>query len=178
MNRYEDGKFQPNVDENAYISRLVSLANVGCIPDYLLNGYMEFTPIDSCAESIIKLIQHPNKTNRIFHLYDHNHVDVYVFIKILERYINFDVVSNEEFIGKINDIFTREDSDKILSGILRDFDKNRKLVYESKVKIKSEFTINYLEKIGYIWPKIDETYLVKFLDYFIKLGYLKRKEEN
>ena len=178
MNRYEDGKFQPNIDENAYISRLISFYKIGCIPEYLLNGYMEFTPIDECANSIIKLVQYPNSINRIFHLFNHNHVDIYVFIKILEKYINFNIVSNEEFISKINNIFEKEDSDKILNGILRDFDKNKKLIYESKIKIKSDFTIKYLEKIGYIWPKIDENYLTKFLDYYSNLGYFKRKDEN
>ena len=178
MNRFKDGKFQPNVDENAYINRLVSLAKIGCIPDYMLNTHLEFTPIDSCAESIIKLIQHPSKTNRIFHLYDHNHIDVSLFIKILKKYINIDIVSNEEFMNKINDIFRREDADKILSGILRDFDTNKKLIYESNVKVKSEFTIKYLEKFGYSWPKIDKNYLIKFLDYYNNLGYLRGKDEK
>lgn len=177
MNRTSDGKFQPNVDENAYISRLLSLANIGCIPDYLLNGYMEFTPIDCCAEAIIKLAEHPTSTNRIFHLYDRNHVDVEDFISIFRKYIPFEVVSNEEFINKINAIFKQENSNKILSGILRDFDTNEKLVYGSKVKLNCDFTVEYLSKIGFIWPKIDENYLKKFLDYYCSLGYITRKEK-
>ena len=57
MNRYSDGTFQPNVDENAYISRLLSFSKIGCMPEYLTNGYMEFTPIDCCSEAIIKIMQ-------------------------------------------------------------------------------------------------------------------------
>jgi len=178
MNRYEDGKFQPNVDENAYISRLFSLANVGCIPDYLKNNYLEFTPIDSCAEAIIKIIKHPSKENRIFHLYNHNHVDVDIFIDFVNKYFPFCIVSNDEFINKINNIFKQKNSNTILSGILRDFDVNKKLVYESKIKIKSEFSIEYLSKIGFEWPYIDENYLTKFLDYFRSIGYIKREEKD
>ena len=178
MNRYEDGKFQPNVDENAYIDRLLSLTKIGCIPDYLSNNYLEFTPIDSCAEAIIKIVKHPNKENRIFHLYDNNHVDVIEFIRVLNKYIPFDIVSNDEFVNKVNNIFKQKNSDTILSGILRDFDVNRRLVYESKVKLRSEFTIEYLSKIGFKWPNIDEKYLVKFLDYFCSTGYIKREEKK
>lgn len=177
MNRYKDGKFQPNVDENAYISRLISLSNIGSIPDYMLNSYMEFTPIDSCANAIIKLMEHPNSKNRIFHLYNHNHVNITDFINVLKHYITFDIISNDEFLNKINTIFKQENSNKLLAGILRDFDANKKLVYESKIKLKSDFTIEYLSKIGFTWPKIDDTYLVKFLDYFCSIGYIKREEK-
>jgi amino acid adenylation domain-containing protein/thioester reductase-like protein len=177
MNRYSDGKFQPNVDENAYISRLLSLYNIGCIPNYLLNGYMEFTPIDCCADAIIKLIGHSNCTNRVFHLYNHNHADVNDFINILKTYIPFEIVSNDEFINKINDIFKQDNSNKILSGILRDFDVDRKLVYESKIKLKSEFSIDYLSKIGFVWPKIDDLYIKRFLNYFYSTGYITKEEK-
>ena len=178
MSRYEDGKFQQNVDENAYLGRLISLANIGCIPDYMLNAYMEFTPIDTCADAIIKIAKHSNDTNRIFHLYNHNHVDVDKFIEILRKYISFDIVSNDEFLNRFDNIFNQENSDKLLSGILRDFDANKKLVYESKVKLKSDFTIEYLSKIGFVWPTITEKYLTQFLDYFCSIGYIKREGLN
>lgn len=178
MNRYSDGKFQPNVEENAYISRLISLSYIGCIPDYMLNAYMEFTPIDCCANAIITLMKHPTKLNRIFHLYDHNHVNISDFINELINYIPFKVVSNDDFIDKINNIFKETNSNKILSGILRDFDSDKKLVYESKVKLNSDFTIEYLSKIGFKWPKIDDCYIKKFLTYYNSIGYLNSKEDK
>ena len=177
MNRYSDGKFQPNVEQNAYINRLMSLANIGYIPNYLLNNYLEFTPIDSCALAVIKLIQNPNSNNRVFHLYNHNHVYVSEFIDFMKKYINVKIVSNKRFINKIDKLLTQNNSDKLLSGILRDFDKNRHLAYDSKIKVTSYFTINYLLKIGFIWPKIDQKYLKQFLDYYSDLGLLKKKGE-
>ena len=177
MNRYSDGKFQPNVEQNAYINRLMSLANIGYIPNYLLKNYLEFTPIDSCALAVIKLMQNPNTNNRVFHLYNHNHVYVNEFIDYMKKYINVKIVSNKKFINKIDKLLSKNDSDKLLSGILRDFDNNRQLAYDSKIKITSYFTINYLLKIGFIWPKIDKKYLNQFLDYYSNLGLLKKKGE-
>lgn len=177
MNRFNDGKFQSNVDENAYIGRLISLYKVGCIPDYMLNAYMEFTPIDCCAEAIIKLLQYPTDKNRIFHLYNNNHVDIKDFINALQKYQSIDIVSNEEFLNKIDNLLTRKDFSNILSGILRDFDKNKKLVYESKIKLDAQFTNEYLSQIGFRWPKIDNKYLGKFIDYFYLIGYITKEEK-
>lgn len=178
MNRFLDSKFQPNVNENAYISRLVSLLNIGCIPDYLTSAYLEFTPIDSCAEAIIKLIENSTSGNRVFHLYDHNHVDIGDFIKVLRTRTSFDIVSNDKFTLRLNNMLKKKDSDNLLSGILRDLDDNQKLSFDTKIKIKSEFSIEYLQKIGFVWPKINENYINNFLDYFHSLGYMNFKEEN
>ena len=172
MNRYSDSKFQPNVEENAYVGMLTSLLNTACIPDYILSRYLEFTPIDECANAIIKIAQHPCKTNRIFHLYDYNHVDIGDFVNIVKHRTSFDIVSGLEFANRINEILKKDNADKLLSGILRDLDENKKLTFETKIKIKSDFSIKYLQKIGFIWPKIEEDYLNRFLDYFAKIGYM------
>ena len=72
MPRYKDGLFQENISENAYINRLLGFIKIGAIPEALKNIYLEFTPIDICANSIINLVAHPNENNRIFHLFNNN----------------------------------------------------------------------------------------------------------
>ncbi|MBR3162540.1 MAG: amino acid adenylation domain-containing protein [Clostridia bacterium] len=178
MNRYEDGKFQPNVSQNAFVERLLAFANIGCIPEYLINNFLEFTPIDSCALAIIKLIQYSNANNRIFHLYNHHHIYVQDFVNILRKYMPFDVVSNETFINNIHNIMDQDNSSQMLSGIIRDFDNKQTLSFNSKIQIQSFFTVNYLIKTGFIWPDINNNYLTHFLDYFSSLGLLKRKEND
>ena len=139
---------------------------------------MEFTPIDICANSVIKLIQYPNKENRIFHLFDHNHVYIVDTINTIRKYTSFNIVSNDEFIAKFDNMLDEKDSNQLLAGILRDFNADKKLVYESKTKIKSDFTIKYLQKIGFVWPKIDENYLSRFIEYFHSIGYINWEEKK
>ena len=177
MNRYEDGVFQPNIEENAFVTRILSIANIGYIPDYLLNADMEFTPIDLCGQTIIKLMQYPSSINRIFHVYNHNLVNTKDFVNLLKNYIELNVTSNEDFVKKVESMINSDNSNEVLSGILRDFDKDKKLQYESEIKVKSDFTTMYLEDIGFTWPKLDENYLTKFLNYFITLGYIRKKGE-
>ena len=178
MNRLSDGKFQPNVNENAYINRLISYYNIGCIPNYLLDGYLELTPVDCCANAIIRILQYNCSTNRIFHLLNHKNIDISYFIDTLNKYYDkIEIVNNEDFLKTVDKILANTSTKNILSGIINDFDENRRIVYSSPVKIKSDFTIKYLYNIGFDWPVLKEEYIVKFLKFFDNLNLLIRKDD-
>ena len=72
----------------------------------------------------------------------------------------------------INKLYKTKNSSHILSGILRDFDSDGKLLRETKIKFNCEFTVEYLKRIGFNWPEINEEYIVKFLNYFKENGYI------
>lgn len=170
MPRITDGKFQVNAKENAYANRLLSFTKLGIIPDYLLDGYAEFTPVDSCSEAIIQLMGHPSNKNRIFHLFNHNHVSIPELLDVFHDVLKIQVVSNEEFLTKIDFILNHQNSDELLAGILGDFNKDRKLVYDSNIKLDSDVTIHYLKQLGFYWPKISNEYLLNFLTLLLKEG--------
>ena len=167
MPRFSDGKFQTNSSENAYMNRLLSFSKLGCIPDYLLDNYAEFTPVDYCANAIIKIMAHSTDSNRIFHIFNNNNVTVKDLINIFKEISPIEVVSNEEFKNKINLILNKNNSNDILSGILSDFDKNKNLVYTSNIHIDADFSSKYLEDIGFSWPTITKDYLLMLLKTFI-----------
>ena len=168
MNRFSDTRFQPNIEENAYVNRLLSFAKIKCIPDYIKTGYLEFSPVDKCAEAIITILQHPTKENRIFHLLNHNTVQILDFIKIFNsRFGEIKILSHDRFLEVIDNILKSNNGKKILSGIINDFDENRVLIYNTKINLRSSFTIKYLDLLGFKWPIITEKYLNDFLDYFL-----------
>lgn len=168
MARLSDGKFQKNVQENAYVNRLLTFIKIKIIPDYLLNGYAEFTPVDSCAQAILKIMEYPSSKNRIFHLFNHNHVNITSLLDIFNMFSNIEVLTAKEFKKQIDKLLSLPNSNELLAGILSDFDINKNLVYESNIKLNSDFTINYLENIGFKWPNISNEYLIRFLKYLIK----------
>ena len=96
----------------------------------------------------------------------------------MTRKIRFDSYEYRSFLNKIDIIFKEKDSDKILSGIIRDFDENRKIVYDNKIKLKSDFTIKYLQIIGFAWPILDNNYFDKFFNYFHHLGFIKKSTKK
>lgn len=170
--RLLDGVFQINPQENAFACKIRSMIKLGMIPEYLLKEYMEFTPVDICAEAIIRIMQNNQPNFSVYHIYDNEHVHFDEFIKYLkESNIELKVVEHQEFREKINDIL-KNNSNDILSGIINDFDKDKKLTYTSNVDIVSEFTRAFLYKIGFIWPKINEEYIQKYIRYLSEIKFL------
>ena len=166
MPRALDGIFQDNIKDNGYINRLISFIKLGGIPESLKDGYLEFTPVDEAANSIIKLILHNSKTNRVFHLFNHNHVVIQDFIrycKVLNP--DFKILANSVFKERVNEVLkNNERNNNYISGLINDFDKDLNLVYDTGIKIKSDYTIKYLEKVGFNWSKITKQYIVRFIN--------------
>lgn len=171
MPRLKDGKFQQNIQDNAYLNRLAAFLKIGYIPHNISNAYLEFTPIDCCADSIIKLIPNSNRKNRIFHLYNHNHLYLTKLLDMLKDLKHpIKVVDEETFKNIIKSILNDENKKDILSNLSNDFGKNLSLNYESNIKITSEFTIKFLDKLNFSWPEINAKYLTNILELLKKVG--------
>ena len=171
-NRFSDGIFQINPEDNAFACKMRSFIKLGIIPKYLLNDYVEFTPVDLCAKAIIKIMQNYEKNFSVYHVYNNEHVYFYELQEYLKKNnINLKIVSHEEFKEKVENTL-KEKNVNILSGIINDFDKEKKLIYSSNIEIMSEFTRAFLYKIGFIWPKIDEHYMKKYLEHLTKIKFL------
>lgn len=171
-NRYSDGKFQINVSENAFLNRIKSFLQLESVPDYITDGYIEFTPVDLCAESIVKIAL--SKTDlTIFHVYNNNHITFSRLIDLFNKYgIKINILNESEFGKKIQD--TLIDNKSNLSGIINDFGKNKRLSYTSKIKISNNITNKFLKKLSFKWPRIDQKYIKKYISYLRSIGYLNK----
>ena len=172
-NRYSDGIFQINVSENAFINRINSFLHIGYIPDYLLDRYIEFSPVDFCAEAITKLVFY-NSNSCIYHVYNNNHITFKELSDILNNLnISSVIVDKETFNKKIKSLSKDVSTKNILSGIINDFDENKNLSYNSNIKIQNSLTNNILKSLSFRWPKINEKYLRKYIIYLKTIGYIK-----
>lgn len=174
--RFSEGKFQQNHFENAFVNRFKSILQIGYAPDYLLDSYVEFTPIDYCGDAIIALASHYHKDFSIFHLLNEKHVTMQrLFDTMIELGVSLKIVSSDEFISILNKLLKDDLKKNYLEGIINDLDENKKLVYESNIKIKSDFSTKVLEKIGFSWPYIDTRYIYNYLKYLADIGYFHIK---
>lgn len=174
--RYSEGKFQQNHYENAFVNRIKSLLQIGSIPDYMQEGYVEFTPIDCCADAIIDIANHYNPAFTVFHVFNEKHVQLLDLYDMLRKIgINVNIVSEKDFNNIINKLLEDNNNTDILSGIIRDFNSEKKLIYQSNIKIKSDFTKQFLKNIGFEWPYIDINYIRNYFKYLIDIGYLNIK---
>ena len=107
------------------------------------------------------------------HLLNHKHLLLTKFYDILNDLgVDLKIVSSKEFEDLIEKMLHDDSSSSILQGIIRDFNSEKKLIYESNIKIKSEFTKEFLKKVNFEWPEINKEYIKKYLEYFIYLTRL------
>lgn len=177
-NRYSDGVFQRNIENNAFANRIKSFVDIGAFPEYALEHEIELTPVDLCADCIIKILEHSSKCN-MFHLYNPNLLSVKLLYDVLTKEFNINLVplSNRLLSYLITGILQDEKNKKILSGIIYDLDNDKNLIYTSKIKLNADFTNAYLDKIGFNWKKIDEDYIVKYMNYFKKIKFINLDKE-
>lgn len=164
MPRLSDGLFQENVKENAFVTKLAAFIKLGIIPDYLLKSALEFTPVDLAAKAIYKIVTNPSEENKIFHIYNNKTVSLNRFLRLLKKFgYDVNVLSENEFKNAITDILKNDDKRIYLQNIANDLDGNYHLNYGGSILLNSDFTIKYLRKCNFRWPKITNDYLIEFI---------------
>ena len=173
--RYSDGKFQINPEENAFTLRLKAFVNLGVIPKYLVNKEIEFTPVDLCADSIIKCMQYNNKTTSVLHIYNRNHVKISKIIDVLKDFnLPIRVFNDDDFIKYIDSVLSNKDQRKYINGIVNDFTTEKKLIYDSNIYIKSDFSVDYLLRCKFKWSKINREYIIKYITYLKSINFFTK----
>ncbi len=171
-NRYSDGMFQRNTEENAFAKRLQSFINMGVFPDYSLEHEIELTPVDLCANAILKIAEHSSPCN-VFHVYNTHLLPIKLLVDTLnEEGYKLLPVSNGEMNNIINELLKDDNKKEILSGIIHDLDKDKNLIYTSRIALNCDFTGKYLKNIGFSWKNIDKNYLIKYINYFRKIKFI------
>lgn len=164
-NRSYDGKFQPNANDNAFMHRIDALLELRVLPKYILDDYIEFSPVDLVAQAVIKSIQYHNKSINVLHIYNHNHVFIRDFIHLLP--FNVDIVSTDEFKSSL--VKSINTNPKLVY-ITNDLDKDYNLIYSSNIKIRNNLSVEFFNKINFNWINIDKNYINLMLNEFYKEG--------
>ena len=165
MPRLRDGVFQENIKDNAFINRIMDFVKLGAVPDYIQNEHVELTPIDIISKAIVKIITHPIQNNRILHLLNHNLIQIDKCIKYFkELNPKLEIVSEADFKKRLNSILKNKKSKNKLNNLINDLDSDLHLLYKTDIIMKSDTTKKYLSKLGFIWPKITDKYMKKFIE--------------
>lgn len=173
-NRFSDGTFQINPDENAFAGRLKSFISLKNIPDYLQALPLEFTPVDLCGKAIVYILQNNIKDFSVYHLYNNHSIYLKDFVDILNsNHIALNFVDNKKFKSTIKNILEKTELQNELSGIINDLNDNYDLIYERDVDLNSTLTQFFLQRLGFEWPNIDQNYIEKYINYMKKINFFK-----
>lgn len=148
MCRQSDGKFQKNYNQNVFIAALKMIIDIGIIPKDYLNLELEFSPVDECSKSIIKLIE-LNNSNTIYHCLNNNTLKISDLKNILEKlgytFSIEDINSFKHSLDTLNDQYTKE---YILNNNLNSYSLDKTLFELSKANMSwSRSDIIYIQKI-------------------------------
>ena len=171
-NRASDFKFQPNYQSNAFLNRVKAALELGCLPDYLIPLYAEFSPIDQTAEGIVKIAQYADRQT-VFHLNSHKNLYFDRMVTLMNDLgIPLEIVDGDAFTAKLQKLSGDEKLGYIYEAFQNDLDESGKLVYDSNIHILNAFTVWFMRKLGFEWAEIDYDYVKGYVDYFRKLRYL------
>lgn len=178
-NRYSDGVFQKNYESNAFLKRVKAVLDMGVLPDYLMNQYAEFTPIDVAANAVMRIVRHFSTEQTVFHI---NSTKVMYLGKLVRCFAALgypvDVISGKEFTEKLRLTAKQSGLEHIFETFINDLDENDKLNYDSNIHIENYYTVAYLKLLGFEWPRIDMEYLQKYVYYFKKIGFFKEHSSH
>jgi len=164
MPRKEDGKFQENISENNFINKIIAFIKMGEIPSYMSDILLEITPIDYAANAVYKIITHPTNNNRVFHIYNKNHIRLKNFVKLLNTHnYNIKIIEEDEFIKKIKLLLADDNLNEELNNLVYNLDENLHMKLIQGIKINAKFTNKYLNKINFNWCRLSKKYLEKFI---------------
>lgn len=173
-NRLSDGKFQQNYNTNAFLNRIRALLELKIYPESIVDYEVEFTPVDKAANAVMTITRNWNGNLTVFH------VSNPLTIKIKNLLNNFETigcdikqVSVDTFKMKLEKVVKSGEKEHIFETLVNDMDENDQLNYDSNIRIKNDFTIQYLKKVGFKWSEIDIDYLRKYVEYFKTIGYFK-----
>ncbi|HVJ50107.1 amino acid adenylation domain-containing protein [Desulfitobacterium sp.] len=171
--RYQDGKFQRNIDQNAFYRRIKSIVSLKVIPESFLEQSIEFTPVDYCAKGIVNIIKVNQTSGLVFHIFNHQKVRAIELLSYL-RLLDYPVrtLPNLEFDAYIAQLSQTKEGKEKLSGLASDLSVNKRLNHNNTIKVNSIFTINYLSQTGFVWPEIDVDYLTKVLSHMREVGFI------
>ncbi|SDG45461.1 thioester reductase domain-containing protein [Desulfosporosinus hippei] len=173
--RISDGQFQVNIEENAFYRKLKSIFTIRLIPENLLEEYIEFTPVDSCAKAIISILQSSSPKLLIFHLFNHKTIRVKSFLKTLEFYgLYIKCISLNEYTEAIISLSKSENEQVAINGIVTDLIMKGTLTLTPSFNVNSLKTINYLKNLGFEWPDLTHEYLGKIIENMKQVGYLHK----
>ena len=177
-NRYSDGVFQQNVDNNAFAKRIKSFIEIGAVPKYMLKHAIELTPVDLAAEAIVKIMNHDSNCN-VFHIYNTKLMTIKLLLETLDS-LGHEIIpmSDEMFAYLITGILSDNEKKKCLSGIIYDLDESKKLTYTYNVRLHANFTDEYLKCVSFSWKDIDADYIIRYMKYFEKIGFIPGGDTN
>lgn len=157
MSRNSDGEFQINFITNGFLRSLRGYKAVGKFPIGSMHESAEFSPIDSTALAVLKLIQ-TDRRFTIFHACNSHRIFMSDLIYAMRNYgFKIDIVRDEDFEAAVKEFAKNSKDSDAVSGLIAYTSHNENDIYT--LDYSNSFTSQVLYRLNYKWPVTDDRYL-------------------
>ena len=162
--RYSDGKFQKNVEDNAFNNILRFIARDEIIPKDMLDQTLEFTPVDLCAKAVVSLTSLENINHKTFNIFNEHFLPIESFLKMLKKDgIKVKKLDSKTFNQRIVELSQNDETKASLKAVVNDLDNKKGLAFMPSVILDNKITNKYLHRLSFEWPEISFDYIKKIL---------------
>ena len=171
--RASDGEFQVNLNSNSAMGRIRAYKMLGACPYSLLEGQMEFSPIDQTAQAMVLLSQTPRE-NCVFNVSNNHMVPMEDILSRLEKVDNrkVDYVEFQEFIARMQGMMNDPAIAPMLSSLVAY--ARSPMQQEMVMNIPSTgFTMQALYRLGFRWDHTSSVYIDMIFDMLKSMRYFE-----
>ena len=167
--RAEDGEFQINFNSNASMGRMKAYRMLGACPYPLLEGRMEFSPIDQVARAVVLLAGTP-KENVVFHVENDHLLPMDDILSRLHKddAAPLDYLEMDEFVRRMDEAKADPEKARILSSIIA-YTQAEGQVQLVENASDNTFSMQVLHRLGFRWDQTSSEYvdmIFRILDSF------------
>lgn len=169
MSRNSDGEFQINFITNGFLRSLRGYKAIGKFPMGSMHEIAEFSPIDSTALAVLKLVQ-TDRRFTVFHACNSHRIYMADLIYAMRNYgFKIDIVRDEDFEEAVKEFAKNGKDSDAVSGLIAYTSHNENEIYT--MEYSNRFTAQVLYRLDYKWPVTDDRYLESAIEALDRLTF-------
>ena len=169
--RAEDGEFQVNLNANASMGRLKALKMLGACPYEMLEGQMEFSPIDQSAHAMVVLATTPLE-NCVFNVSNNHMVPMDDVLTRLEKMDGkpLEYVEMEDFNRRVEKANADPAKTRIMAPLVA-YQQSASETEGVETLPSTVFTMQVLHRLGFRWSATSSDYVDLIFEMLRTLQY-------
>ena len=169
MSRNSDGEFQINFITNGFLRSLRGYKAVGKFPMGSMHEIAEFSPIDSTALAVLRLVQ-TDRRFTVFHACNSHQIYMADLIYAMRNHgFKIDIVKDEDFEEAVKEFAKNSKDSDAVSGLIAYTSHNENEIYT--MEYSNRFTAQVLYRLDYKWPVTDDRYLESAIEALDRLAF-------
>jgi amino acid adenylation domain-containing protein/thioester reductase-like protein len=162
----DSGRFQRNIDRNAFYGLLKAMAQMGVIPEGI-DLEIDLTPVDSCRKALVELMMVPETKGRCMHVFNPKVVRLADLVGHLSSFgYSVRTLGVEAFVNVIKDKDEKSGMEEMMPHLAGT--DTAKTIYS----YDDSYARYFLD--GFAWPATDRDLLQKLLAYCVSTGFMDK----